>query len=345
MHVPHVLQITEFLDRKVPIVDVRSPGEFAKGHVPGAVSLPLFTDEERASVGTLYKQEGRDAAVLEGLRRVGPRLADMVEKARSLAPDGRIAVHCWRGGERSASVAWLLEKAGFAEVRTLKGGYKAYRNHVLSSMAVPYELRILGGYTGTGKTELLRHLKDMGQQVIDLEALACHKGSSFGALGEKAQPSTEHFENLLWSELRKCDATGTIWLEDESQMIGRVKIPDAFFAQMRQAPCFFADMPKEERADRLVKDYGRYPKDELAEAIGRIEKRIGPQHCKTALEALDNGDLHTVAMITLSYYDKTYAHGSAKRDPGRVVRMSVSATDMADIARKAIQAHEHQGTP
>ncbi len=319
-----------------PVIDVRSPGEFARGHIPGARSHPLFSDEERAIVGTLFKQQGRDAAVLEGLRIVGPKLAFFVEAARAVTPDGRIRVHCWRGGERSGSVAWLLDKSGFAEVLTLKGGYKAFRNLVNTSFMAPLELRVLGGYTGTGKTETLRHLRDLGQQVIDLEAMAHHKGSSFGAIGEDPQPATEHFENLLWRALRSLDTARPIWVEDESMMIGRAKIHDDFFKQMREAHLFFAHMPVEERAARLVVDYGRYPKVQLAEATKRIEKRLGPQHCKTALEALESGDLFTVAMITLNYYDKTYLRGASQRDPARVTTLPASANDLRGLAERLI---------
>ena len=337
------IAIADFLDafRTTPIIDVRSPGEFARGHIPGANSLPLFTDDERAVVGTLYKQQGRDAAVLEGLRIVGPKLAAIVEQARSLAPDGRISVHCWRGGERSASVAWLLDRSGFAEVLTLKGGYKTFRNHVQRELAEPVDLRVLGGYTGTGKTETLRHLRDLGQQVIDLEELAHHKGSSFGGIGELPQPTTEHFENLLWAALRSMDTTKPIWVEDESMMIGRAKIHDDFFAQMRLANLFFAEMPIEERAARLVEDYGTYPKGELAEALTRIGKRLGPQHCKTALEALAADDLLTVAILTLTYYDKTYLHGTLKRDASKISRLPATPTHLRGLAERLI-AHDGQ---
>jgi len=337
--VPKQLSLAEFIATKSPIIDVRSPAEFIQGHISGAHNLPLFTNEERAVVGTLYKQKSRDAAMLEGLRIVGAKMAPIVEEARELAIDGHIAVHCWRGGERSASVAWLLEKAGFTDVVTLKGGYKAFRNVVLSSFDNTYDLRVLSGYTGTGKTELLGHLKDLDQQVVDLEGLANHKGSSYGAIGEDPQPSTEHFENLLWSAMQQIDPSRPLWVEDESQLIGRVKIPDPFFAQIRSALCYFADMPREERAARLVEVYGKYPKNELADATKRIEKKLGPQHCITALEALENGDLHTVAMITLTYYDKTYLHGLHKRDASRIVRGTASSNNMKAIAEQAIKAH------
>ncbi|MBK9763211.1 MAG: tRNA 2-selenouridine(34) synthase MnmH [Flavobacteriales bacterium] len=334
-----VCRVEEFLADEHPVIDVRSPGEFARGHIPGARSLPLFTDEERAVVGTLYKQQGRDTAVLEGLRIVGPKLSLIVEEVRSIATDGHIGVHCWRGGERSGSVAWLLDKAGFNTVSTMKGGYKAFRNHVLTSFNNTFNIRIIGGYTGTGKTELLGHLRALGERTLDLEGLANHKGSSFGAIGEAPQPTTEQFENELWNALRMIDPNKTGWVEDESQMIGRLKIPDPFFQQMRAAQCTFADMPREERAARLVKDYGKYPKEQLAEATKRIEKRLGPQHCKAALEALATGDLYTVAMITLAYYDKTYLHGLEMRDPQRTHRIAASSTDMFTIAKNAIAAH------
>lgn len=326
----------DFLGLVAPLIDVRSPKEFAQGHIPGAVSMPLFSDDERAVVGTLYKQQGRDAAVLEGLRIVGPKLAGMVEQARTIAPDGRIRVHCWRGGERSGSVAWLLDKAGFEEVSTLRGGYKSFRNRVLASFAAGAELRVLGGYTGTGKTETLRHLRELGEEVLDLEALANHKGSSFGALGQLPQPTTEHFENLLWEALQGRAQGKRIWVEDESMMIGRCKIPDAFFNRMREAILYFAEMPQEERADRLVQDYGLFEPSVLADAVKRIEKRLGPQHCKAALEALAQRDLRTVARITLAYYDKTYARGAAQRDPARVRRVAAHAHDLRGLAQRLI---------
>ena len=197
--------IDRFLSARVPLIDVRSPGEYLRGHIPGAFNVPLFTDQERAVVGTLYKQTGRDAAMLEGLRIIGPKMAEIVEQARTLAPDGKVGVHCWRGGERSASVAWLLEKAGFQEVIVLKRGYKSFRERVLASLSLSWVLEVLGGYTGTGKTELLGLLRQEGEQIVDLEGLAHHKGSSFGGIGEKVQPTTEHFENLLWDALSQLD--------------------------------------------------------------------------------------------------------------------------------------------
>ncbi|MEY2794218.1 MAG: hypothetical protein RJA76_2210, partial [Bacteroidota bacterium] len=181
---------------QVPILDVRSPGEFKRAHIPNALSLPLFTDEEREKVGICYKHQGKEKAVELGLEFVGPKLVNFVKYAKKVAFEGEILVHCWRGGMRSASMAWLLETAGL-KVFLLEGGYKSYRNFVLKIQSEPLPLRVLGGKTGSGKTELLREMKNAGFQVIDLEDLAKHRGSAFGHFGLEEQPSSEHFENLL----------------------------------------------------------------------------------------------------------------------------------------------------
>ncbi len=331
---------TEFLALDQVVVDVRSPREYAQGHLPGAVSLPMFTDEERAVVGTLYKQQGRDAAVREGLRLVGPKMAGFVDEARSLAGAGPLRVYCWRGGERSGSMAWLFDKAGIGGVSTLRGGYKAFRRTVLDAFPGAQRLHVLGGSTGSGKTATLGLLRARGAQVVDLEALAHHKGSSFGAIGEAPQPTTEHFENLLWDALRRLDPGRPVWVEDESMMIGRIKLPDAFYAAMRTAPLWFVEMPLEQRVARLVEDYGRHPRQLLAEAIERIRKRLGPQHAKSALEALEAGDLATVARITLHYYDRAYERGVSGRDPARVHRLAADAGALDDLAARLMRTHD-----
>ncbi len=328
-----------------PLIDVRSPAEHVRGHIPGSINVPLFSDPERAEVGTCYKHQGRDAAVLLGLRLVGPRLGDLVERARAIAPQGRIAVHCWRGGERSGSVAWLLDKAGFAEVCTLRGGYKAFRQHAAERLARPWDLCVLGGYTGSGKTELLNMLHDLGQQTVDLEGLANHKGSAFGGLGQGPQPSTEHFGNLLWQALEGLDIRRPVWVEDESLRIGRVAIPDPLFARMRSAPLFFVDMPLEDRVQRLVTDYGSASVDELKAAVQRIGRRLGPQHCKAAVEALDQGDLAEVARITLRYYDKAYLRGASMRDPARTRTVPGRASDLRGLAQHLAEHVRHAQYP
>jgi tRNA 2-selenouridine synthase len=293
---------------------VRAPKEYKQGHIPQAVSMPLFTDEERAIIGTLYKQIGRDTAVEKGLELVGPKLASFVSQAKEFAPDKRIVVHCWRGGMRSGSMAWLLSMAGF-RVYLLEGGYKAFRKYFLNILEVGLpHLKVLGGPTGAGKTDLLLEMQAQGIQVIDLEGLAHHKGSSFGAINQAPQPTTEQFENELFIKLSEFDLSQPIWLEDESKLIGTVHLPNALYKQMQQVPVYVLNISLEERIDRLVADYTHCEKHLLEEALLRIKKRVGPQNVKAAQEALALNDFRTVAEIVLQYYDKAYAYGLEGRE-------------------------------
>ena len=309
------LEIADFLERadNVPVIDVRSPGEYDKGHVPGAVNLPLFDNEERAVVGTIYKQEGREKAILEGLDIVGPKMSFFVKRSRELAVNSEVLVHCWRGGMRSGSVCWLLNTAGL-KATTLKKGYKAYRNFVLQSFTRPMNLVILGGETGSGKTEILKCIKARGEQVIDLEGIARHKGSSFGAIGQEAQPTPEQFENNLAEEWNRLDPGKRVWLEDESKNIGRVYLTDALWNSMKRAPILRVNVPKGERVKRLVREYGKADIKELEAAIVRIERRLGGLAYRQSLEALEKNDFAAVADITLGYYDKAYNHNHVKRE-------------------------------
>jgi tRNA 2-selenouridine synthase len=303
------LAIQDFLQAsaEIPVIDVRSPGEFLRGHIPGAHNIPLFNNEERALVGTKYKQVGKEEAVLLGLEIVGPKMASFVREAKAISKNGKVLVHCWRGGMRSGSFAWLLNTSGLQAI-TLKQGYKAYRRHVLKSFASPYTLIVLGGETGSGKTEILASLKERGEQVIDLEALAHHKGSAFGALGQQPQPGVEEFENILYTELRGMDTNRRIWVEDESKSIGRVFIPPDFWQQMKQAMMFRIALPKEARVERLLKEYGCFSTTDLEASVLRIQKRLGGLATRQCQDALKAGDLKTVAEITLTYYDKAYTH-------------------------------------
>ena len=268
-------------------------------------------------------------------------MAWLVEEIARIASNRSVRIHCWRGGERSASVAWLLAKAGFKEVITLTGGYKAFRRHVLQAFFDPLDLRVVGGFTGTGKTVLLRELRDSGEQVIDLEALACHKGSSFGSLGQPLQPTTEQFENLIWKELIGLDHARSIWIEDESPMIGKVRIPDGLFTQMRRAPLLFLDLPLEQRAFRLVEEYGAHSREELASAITRIAKRLGPQHARAAIQALDENDLVTTAMIALRYYDKAYLRGLSDRSSNQVLKFPIDGMALPRLIERLKENVHH----
>lgn len=328
-----MLDPSSFLEaaKNTAVIDVRSPKEFAHAHIPKAINIPLFDDEERAKVGTLYKQQGKDAAVLLGLEMVGPKLANFVKKSQEIAPSKEVLVHCWRGGMRSGSFAWLLKTAGF-KTDILKGGYKAYRNHVLDTFKKPYQLIVLGGKTGSGKTEILKELKNIGEQVIDLEGLANHKGSSFGMLGQAPQPSSEMFENLLAQELAQLDNTRPIWIEDESQGIGHCFISLAFWQQMRVAKTVVLDVSQEIRVKRLVQEYASFDTELLENAINRIQKRLGGLQHKKALEALTQKNFEEVARMTLHYYDKSYQEGVNRRDKANIKIVEIAKDNCAESA-------------
>ena len=314
-----------------PVIDVRSPAEYMHAQIPGAHSLSLFTDEERKVVGTAYKQQSREAAIKIGLDFFGGKMKRIVEEVEALIgtrqqPTGQgqeggntspspiancILVHCWRGGMRSAAVAWLLDMYGF-KVYTLAGGYKSFRNWVLKQFDKEYDLKILGGYTGSGKTNILKVLANK-HPVIDLERLANHKGSAFGAIGEAPQPTQEMFENLLAIQLFEKASKEGIWLEDESQRIGRLMIPNLFWEKMRNSPVYFLDIPFEERLNYLVTTYGSFEREKLSESILRIQKRLGGLETKNALHLLAEDNIKDCFRILLKYYDKLYHKGLHNR--------------------------------
>ena len=305
--------IDTFLHGEGALVDVRTPSEHQQGHIPGAINRPLFNDTERAEVGTLYKQAGRQVAVRRGLALVGPRLDDWAERLIALQgqhPDQPLRLHCWRGGMRSGSVAWLAATLSLPVV-VLAGGYKAYRQWVLALMERPWPLRLLGGRTGTGKTDLLLALAAKGVAALDLEGLAHHRGSSFGGLGQPAQPSSEHFENRLAAALWRHAEAPEIWLEAESAQVGRCRIPSGLWRQMKAAPLLEVRRPLEERLRLLVAVYGQQDPDALVEATQRISKRLGPQRTAAAVEAIGQGQMERACAQMLDYYDRCYDKDSA----------------------------------
>jgi tRNA 2-selenouridine synthase len=326
---PKSISPINFLQKatQIPIIDVRSPGEFDKAHIPGAINLALFTNDERAQVGTKYKNASKDAAVLLGLELVGPKLANFVRLAKKVNPDKKVLVHCWRGGMRSGSFAWLLETAGF-EVNILAGGYKAYRNLVLESFVKPLNLIVLGGKTGSAKTETLHELERLGEQIIDLEGIAHHKGSAFGAIGQLAQPSTEFFENILFEKLQKLDHNKRIWIEDESKNIGTCNIPESLWWQMRASKVLFLDIDVPARVPFLVEKYAQAGFDqELLFSLERIKQRLGGLKFKEATDALSQKNYADVAQITLEYYDKWYLMGLQKRDQNQVYKLDTKTNN------------------
>lgn len=328
------------------VIDVRSNAEYSHAHIPGASSIPLFNDEERAIVGTIYKQQSREDAIKKGLEYFGPKMKEMLLEAEGLIKknnpeDKTVLVHCWRGGMRSAAVAWLLDLYGF-KVYTLIGGYKTFRNWVLNELGKNHPFQILGGNTGSGKTIVLHALKSFNEAVVDLEGLAGHKGSAFGNIGLPKQPSQEMFENKLAIAIKiekEKYPDKKIWLEDESQRIGTVNIPQNMWVHMRKCEIVFLDIPFSSRLNYLVKTYGILDWVALRDAIVRIQKRLGGLETKTAIAVLEEKNMHECFNVLLKYYDKQYGKGLQNREEPKPQIIVVDAEEVNDMdnALKIIQ--------
>ena len=368
------------LSKQNPVIDVRSPGEFNHARIPGAYGLPLFTDEERAIVGTAYKQESREKAIKHGLDFFGTKMKKMVEEVEGILNLHRtiadidlnkseiqnrkpkiVLLYCWRGGMRSAAVGWLLDMYGL-KVYTLTGGYKKFRNYVLETFKLPFDLKILGGYTGSGKTEVIKELKRKGELVIDLEDMAKHKGSAFGNIGMPRQPSQEMFENILSCELRRLRYEpktrgqsvypqivikhSPIWLEDESQRIGLINLPNHLWHTIRRSEIYFLDIPFEERLKHVVEEYGPLDKEKLIDAIIRIKERLGGLEAKRAIEFLEQDNPIESFRILLKYYDKWYARGLHNRENiNSLLHTIICESVTPENAKKLIQQPAYHEKP
>ena len=321
------LSLAEFLEasKNQIILDVRTPLEYEQGHIIDALNLPLFTNEERVLVGTCYKQEGRQPAILLGFELIGGRWANYIRQVSDLLKanstttnkSNKVFVHCWRGGMRSGAMAWALSMYGF-DVYVLKGGYKVCRKYYLEALDKEYPIIILSGKTGSAKTDTLLAMKNKGEQVIDLEGMVNHQGSSFGSKGDEYQPSQEQFENCLAHELMQLDIRKRIWFENESIVIGKRVIPPHIFKQMRVAKIIDLKLPLTERLHFLDQDYGTLNPDFLKESVLKISKRLGPNETKITLQAIDENRMKDFIAQVLVYYDKTYQRSQEKRDPSSI---------------------------
>ncbi len=333
----NTLSISEFLQRgkTIPVADARTPLEFEQGHISGAFNIPIFSNEERVQVGTTYKQIGREQAILLGLDLAGCKWSGFIKQALEIAPDKKIGLHCWRGGMRSGAMAWALNLYGF-EVYLLEGGYKKYRRWVLDKFTEQFPIFILGGMTGSGKTQVLEELRKQGEQSIDLEGLAQHQGSSYGSMDKLTQPTQEQFENDLATQLDEIDKEKPVWLEDESITIGKRFIPNPLWHQMRQATVFNMVVPLEERINFLVQEYGILNKQFLIDSTERIAKRLGPEQCRDAVLAIKEERIKDFIRIVLFYYDKTYRLGQGKRIPDTIHEVICGNTASAINAKNIL---------
>lgn len=325
------IDLAAFLGESGPCLDVRSPQEFLHAKIPGAMSLPLFTDAERALVGTAYKRQGKDVAIRLGVKIVGPKLESMLAAVDALQNTKEpIRVYCWRGGMRSGFVSYFLQFSGYVTYQ-LKGGYKAFRRFALSQLEKPLKLCVVGGYTGVGKTELLAALEKAGHQVLDLEKHACHRGSVYGDVVGMSQPSNEQFENEIALALAASDPTKTLWIEDESRLIGHCQIPGALYEAKKRAPLYVVEAPKEKRVERILQTYQNVPKSHWQTATVKIQKRLGGAKTQEVLRCIEEDRLDDAIVLILDYYDRAYEH-AISRHLGPVMRFSEQNGSITDWA-------------
>lgn len=336
---PMVISVQDFLSlrKQLPVVDVRSEGEFAEGHIAGVVNIPILNNAERKAVGTDYKQKGKLEAIKTGFRLVGPRIIEIIDEAEKVATERELIVHCWRGGMRSANFCHFV---GMAKMRThqVKGGYKAYRQLALESYKRPFQLMVIGGSTGSGKSEILRALAKQGEQIIDLEMLASHKGSVFGGMLMPPQPTTEQFQNDLFEEILKLDLGRRIWIEDESIAVGKIFLPTDLWQAMSISPIVEIQVDKRNRVRRLVDEYGPADRELFLSNMEKIVKKLGGQHFKSAKEKLLEGAMDSTIEILLNYYDKAYATGLSKKQDRIKHRLSWDGNDVDEFTRQLLSA-------
>ena len=292
------------------VVDVRTPLEYGEDHIPGAINVPLLSNEERVEIGTLYKQTGPHQARTRGLELTAHRFPAMVAEIAEAAAGRPVLVYCWRGGLRSKTVVAILDLTGFAAVQ-LQGGYKAFHHHVAAYFE-PFRpagpLVVVHGMTGIGKTTFLLGLKSEQCTVIDLEGLACHRGSAFGELGLSQDLSQKRFETLLWDAFRRLPPGLPIVVEGESRRIGKVSLPGTMYEVMGESVKVWCEAQLQTRVNRLIAEYGlpEY-RQGMAEALLKIRKRLGGEKHAEIAGYLERWELVPfMTELVVNYYDKVY---------------------------------------
>ena len=321
--------ISSFLDsaHRFPVIDVRSPGEYNQGHIPDSFNIPLFDDRERATVGTIYNHEGRHKAIQKGFALATPKREKLIKSAVEKAIEKKVLIHCWRGGMRSEKMAELFETAGL-ECTVLEGGYKAYRKKVFEDFRSIENLLVLFGPTGSGKTGILQKLAIMGEQVIDLEYHARHRGSAFGDIGLDTQPTSMQFQNDVHRCLLAFDKTQRIWVEGESMNIGKVYLPPTLWEKMNLATVVNIEMPAQQRVKRIVEEYGRFPDLLLMESVKKLTKRIGGDRTQSVIRLIGKGNYAEAVQMLLDYYDKNYQYSLNKYNQGKIISLTTRTSDI-----------------
>jgi len=349
--VPHFISLSS----TSPILDVRTAAEYAQACIPAAYSFPIFTNEERAEIGTAYKKISKKQAIKIGLTYFGSRLKQMVVDAEAIInkypnANNTLLIHCWRGGMRSSALAWLLDFYGF-NVYVLEGGYKAYRNWVLQQLLHPFKFNVIGGYTGSGKTEILAAIASKGLQTVDIEAIAKHKGSAFGNLTAIKQPTQEQFENNLLAALLPYYTITEelfvqekpIWIEDESRRIGNNYLSNEFYENKQRQPFYFVEISKEKRANYILQQYGNNKQNVLIDATLRIQKKLGGLLTKQVVNYFIENDYLAAFSLLLIYYDKLYG-AAASEHPNKMASILVEDILPQQIAEMLISAAAEKNT-
>jgi tRNA 2-selenouridine synthase len=329
------------------IIDVRSPSEFAEDHIPGAINCPVLDDQERIRVGTMYKQVNAFEAKKVGAALVAKNIAKHIEQHFLDKPrEWKPLVYCWRGGNRSGSMAHILAKIGWPVVQ-LDGGYKNYRQHIneaLPAIAPHIQWRVICGTTGSGKTRLLQTLQRQNAQVLDLEELAAHRGSVLGHLPSQGQPSQKMFESSIWHCLRHFDFDRPVFVESESKKVGNLRVPDAIIETMRASPCIALELPTEQRVALLMQDYLHFV--DAPEALNNRLDCLVSLHGKDKIQEwkdlANQEQMHTLVRELLEkHYDPAYLKSISKNFPQstgamRLSQMNITQEDFNASARRIL---------
>ena len=319
------------------VIDVRSPSEFAEDHLPGAINLPVLDDAQRAHIGTVYKQVSTFDARRQGAAMVSRNIADHLERGLAGYPQkSRFLLYCWRGGMRSRSMALVLSAVGW-KISLLRGGYRTWRRTVVDQLehsTHPLPFLLIDGQTGTAKTAILHEMQRRGAQILDLEGLARHRGSAFGDFADTPQPGQKRFETLVWQELRGMDLARPIYVEAESNMVGRRQLPARIWSAMKAAPRIVITAPVPARAAYLVEAY-----PDLVSDAGKLDaalEQLASRHAKTLInswrEMFEVDDYRALAAgLIKAHYDPAYDRARQHRDDDPVLTVHADRLDAAGI--------------
>ncbi len=328
-------------------IDVRSPGEWREGNIPNSINIPLLDDQERAEVGTVYKNVNPKQAKELAFRFVAPKLPDMTAQIKQYTKDHSVVIYCWRGGLRSKGVATILDLLDI-RVNRLHGGYKEYRHHILNRLEAHdfnKTFIVLHGLTGVGKTVIIENLEMQGVPTLNLEGLAGHRGSSFGAIGLHGIHSQKQFDSLLVDRMDAIGDTPYYVIEAESRRIGKVMLPQQIMEGKEKGIHFIVEAPLEIRIDRILEEYTKNQSvdeiwEHIAGPITSLQKQLQPKIYEQVVDAVNAGQLRKVIEILMvDYYDHKYMH-KAKQYQGQVRRIDATSIEEAVIAIRQAIAEE-----